>query len=117
MNSAHIRRVVAAGTIGNVLEWYDFAIYGYFAAQIGRHFFPHDDAVAQLLAAFGVFAIGYLMRPIGGDTANHDHEYDEVRWFPVSEAKRRLTFSDEVEILDKAVTLIEQRPEGEHDDR
>jgi hypothetical protein len=35
----------------------------------------------------------------------------------VSEAKRRLTFSDEVEILDKAVTLIEQRPEGEHDDR
>ncbi len=59
----------------------------------------------------------YLMRPIGGDTANHDHEYDEVRWFPVSEAKRRLTFSDEVEMLDKAVTLIEQRTEGGHDDR
>src|SRR5262245_62412222 len=66
MNSAHIRRVIAAGMIGNVLEWYDFAIYGYFAAQIGRYFFPHDDAVAQLLLAFGVFAIGYLMRPIGG---------------------------------------------------
>jgi MFS family permease len=52
--------------IGNVLEWYDFAIYGYFAPQIGRNFFPHEDAVAQLLSAFSVFAIGYLMRPIGG---------------------------------------------------
>jgi MHS family proline/betaine transporter-like MFS transporter len=34
--------------IGNALEWYDFAIYGYFAVQIGHHFFPHGDAVAQL---------------------------------------------------------------------
>src|SRR6266571_666053 len=65
MDSAQTRRVVAAGMIGNVLEWYDFAIYGYFAASIGRHFFPHEDAVAQLLAAFGVFAVGYLMRPVG----------------------------------------------------
>ena len=54
MNSAHVRRVIAAGMIGNALEWYDFAIYGYFAAQIGRQFFPHHDAVAQLLSAFGV---------------------------------------------------------------
>ena len=48
MNSAHIRKVIAAGMIGNALEWYDFAIYGYFAVQIGHHFFPHGDAVAQL---------------------------------------------------------------------
>jgi MFS transporter, MHS family, proline/betaine transporter len=71
MNSANIRMVIAAGMIGNVLEWYDFAIYGYFAAQIGRYFFPHEDAVAQLLLAFGVFAIGYLMRPIGGMIVGH----------------------------------------------
>src|SRR5262245_14334129 len=71
MNSAHTRRVTAAGMIGNVLEWYDFAIYGYFATQIGRNFFPHEDAVAQLLSAFGVFAIGYLMRPIGGVIVGH----------------------------------------------
>src|SRR5258705_5014464 len=71
MNSANIRMVIAAGMIGNVLEWYDFAIYGYFAAQIGRHFFPHEDAVAQLLSAFGVFAIGYLMRPVGGALIGH----------------------------------------------
>jgi MHS family proline/betaine transporter-like MFS transporter len=54
-----------------VLEWYDFAIYGYFAAQIGRTFFPHSDPVAQVLAAFGIFAIGYVMRPLGGIVTGH----------------------------------------------
>jgi MHS family proline/betaine transporter-like MFS transporter len=71
MSSTHLRRVIAAGMIGNVLEWYDFAIYGYFAAQIGRHFFPHEDAVAQLLSTFGIFAVGYLMRPLGGAFVGH----------------------------------------------
>src|SRR5947209_19724251 len=71
MNSAQTRKVIAAGMIGNVLEWYDFAIYGYFATAIGRQFFPHEDAVAQLLSAFGVFAVGYLMRPVGGALIGH----------------------------------------------
>src|SRR5262247_1637376 len=71
MNSTSKYRMVAAGMIGNVLEWYDFAIYGYFATAIGHHFFPHEDAVAQLLSAFGVFALGYLMRPIGGVVVGH----------------------------------------------
>jgi MFS transporter, MHS family, proline/betaine transporter len=65
MEAARRRRVIVAGMIGNMLEWYDFAIYGYFAAQIGRQFFPHQDPVAQLLSAFGVFAVGYLIRPVG----------------------------------------------------
>jgi len=47
MNSSQVRRMIAAGLIGNVLEWYDFAIYGYFATAIGQHFFPHEDAVAK----------------------------------------------------------------------
>src|SRR4051812_8067132 len=59
-------RLIAAGTIGNVLEWYDFAIYGYFAISIGKTFFPQHDLVTQVLAAFGVLAVGYLMRPLGG---------------------------------------------------
>ena len=62
---------MAAGAIGNVLEWYDFAVYGYFAASIGRAFFPEQDKVAQLLAAFGIFAVGFLMRPIGGALFGH----------------------------------------------
>ena len=61
-----MRRIVAAGAIGGVLEWYDFAIFGYFALEIGQAFFPRQDPVAQLLAAFGVFAVGYVMRPLGG---------------------------------------------------
>jgi MHS family proline/betaine transporter-like MFS transporter len=49
-----------------VLEWYDFALFGFFAQQIGAHFFPADDPTASLIAAFGTFAAGFLMRPIGG---------------------------------------------------
>ncbi|HSS82659.1 MAG TPA: MFS transporter, partial [Reyranella sp.] len=66
MAVGNTRRVIAAGAIGNVLEWYDFAVYGYFAAAIGRAFFPREDKVAQVLAAFGIFAVGFLMRPVGG---------------------------------------------------
>lgn len=66
MAPATTKRILAAGAIGNVLEWYDFAVYGYFAAAIGRAFFPSEDKVAQVLAAFGIFAVGFLMRPVGG---------------------------------------------------
>jgi MHS family proline/betaine transporter-like MFS transporter len=59
------RRVVVAGIAGNVMEWYDFAIYGYFARTIGKLYFPADNQTATLLAAFGVFAVGFMMRPLG----------------------------------------------------
>ena len=71
LGPARKHKVVVAGMIGNVLEWYDFAIYGYFAAAIGRQFFPHQDPLAQIVAAFGVFAVGYLMRPVGGALVGH----------------------------------------------
>ena len=71
MISGSTRRTIAVGAIGNVLEWYDFAIYGYFAAAIGRAFFPSEDPVAQVLAAFGIFAVGFLMRPVGGALIGH----------------------------------------------
>jgi MHS family proline/betaine transporter-like MFS transporter len=69
------RRAIGAGMIGNVLEWYDFAIYGFFAVEIGRQFFPNESPFAQVLATFGIFAIGYLMRPVGGVLIGHvcDH--------------------------------------------
>ena len=56
--------IVAAG-FGNLLEWYDFGVYGFFAVIIGQHFFPSDDPFASLLSAFGVFAVGYGARPVG----------------------------------------------------
>src|SRR5215472_13134794 len=70
MNTRHetgvSRQVVLAGVAGNVMEWYDFAVYGYFAQAIGQHFFPARNQTASMIAAFGVFAAGFLMRPIGG---------------------------------------------------
>lgn len=58
-------RTALAGLIGNVLEWFDFAVYGYFVGDIGRQFFPHSDSTAQQLLAFAVFALGFGARPIG----------------------------------------------------
>src|SRR5215468_4002566 len=72
IHPAHLPwRLIAAGTAGNVMEWYDFAVYGYFAATIGRHFFPSSDATTSLIAAFGVFAAGFLMRPVGALIFGH----------------------------------------------
>jgi MHS family proline/betaine transporter-like MFS transporter len=61
-----LARVVLAGLIGNVMEWYDFAVYGYFASVIGRLFFPASDPAVSLIASFGAFAAGFLVRPLGG---------------------------------------------------
>lgn len=58
-------RSAVLGTLGNVMEWYDFTVYGFLAAAIGANFFPGDDPVAALLASFAVFAVGFVARPVG----------------------------------------------------
>jgi MHS family proline/betaine transporter-like MFS transporter len=65
------RRNVIAGLAGNVMEWYDFGIYGFFAAIIGQQFFPAHDPATSLLASFGVFAVGFLGRPAGALLFGH----------------------------------------------
>ena len=65
------RRTVTAGIAGNVLEWYDFAVYGYFAPIIAERFFPSSSPTASLIAAYGAFAAGFLMRPLGGFLFGH----------------------------------------------
>jgi len=67
----HTKRNTIAGVVGNVLEWYDFAVFGYYAPVIGSLFFPSESKYAALIKAFGVFASGYLMRPIGGVIFGH----------------------------------------------
>jgi MFS transporter, MHS family, proline/betaine transporter len=64
--SSQSRRAVTAAVIGNVLEWYDFAVYGFVAAIIGRNFFPGSDETTELLKAFLTFGLGFVARPIGG---------------------------------------------------
>ena len=58
-------RAVAAASIGNALEWFDYVIYGYFAAHIARQFFPLRSDVESLLVAFATFGVTFLVRPIG----------------------------------------------------
>lgn len=65
------RKTVLAGLAGNVLEWYDFGVYGFFAVAIGTQFFPAHDPTVSLIASFGVFAIGFLARPLGGMVFGH----------------------------------------------
>jgi MHS family proline/betaine transporter-like MFS transporter len=67
----HPLKVLIGGAFGNALEWYDFALFGFFAPVIGRLFFPETDRLATLLQAFGVFALGYLARPLGGILFGH----------------------------------------------
>ena len=60
------RKLILTSGAANSFEWYDYALFGHFAPIIGQKFFPASDPSAALLQAFLVFAIGYLMRPIGG---------------------------------------------------
>ncbi|MGP3536082.1 MFS transporter [Microbacterium sp. RD1] len=59
------RRLIAVG-VGNFIEWYDFAIYGFFAVAIGANFFPSGDPTASLLSTLAVYGVAFLMRPLGG---------------------------------------------------
>jgi MHS family proline/betaine transporter-like MFS transporter len=60
-----LHRVVIAATIGNVLEWFDFLVYGYFAVTIAEVFFPSGNPTVSLLVTFGAFGLAYLVRPLG----------------------------------------------------
>lgn len=60
-----MRKVVSSGMIGNGLEWYDYALYGQVAWLLSKLFFPTGDEVAQMLSVYGVFAAGFLIRPVG----------------------------------------------------
>ena len=60
-----LTKVIVAATVGNVLEWFDFLVYGYFAVTIAEVFFPAQDATVSLLVTFGTFGLSYLMRPLG----------------------------------------------------
>jgi MFS transporter, MHS family, proline/betaine transporter len=59
-------RIIAACTIGNALEFFDFVVFSFFARTIGALFFPSQDPTAQLLLAFGTYGVGFLVRPLGG---------------------------------------------------
>lgn len=65
MVNGSMRRAIAAAAVGNILEWYDFVVYGYLGITIAKLFFPSKDATTSLLLAFLTYGVGYLMRPLG----------------------------------------------------
>jgi len=66
MRQTSLRRTLLAGAVGNAIEFYDFIVYAYLAGYFAAHFFPTHDPVAALLASYGAFATGMIMRPVGG---------------------------------------------------
>ena len=68
--SARVRAILV-GSVGNLVEWYDFYVYAAFSLYFSGSFFPGSDPVAQMMSASGVFALGFFMRPIGGWLFGH----------------------------------------------
>jgi MHS family proline/betaine transporter-like MFS transporter len=61
-----LRRAIGASAIGNATEWFDYGVYAYLAVYIGQVFFPSEDLARSTIATLGVFAVSFLIRPLGG---------------------------------------------------
>lgn len=61
-----MHQVIVASAIGNFVEWFDFAVYGFLAVIISQHFFPQGSPAIALLQTFAVFAVSFALRPLGG---------------------------------------------------
>ena len=66
-----LRRAATASFMGNFVEWFDYAAYGYLATVIAAIFFPQSDKATGLLATFAVFALSFIVRPLGGLVWGH----------------------------------------------
>jgi len=78
--SAVARRTLLVVTVGNALEWYDFAVYAFLTSVIGRVMFPTGNPTASLLLSAGTFGVGFLTRPVGALVFGHvaDHRGRKV---------------------------------------
>jgi MFS transporter, MHS family, proline/betaine transporter len=65
-NTSTLRKVITGASIGNAVEWFDFAIYGFLATFIAANFFPSGNETAALLNTFAIFAAAFFVRPLGG---------------------------------------------------
>lgn len=95
-----LHKVLGASFIGNFVEWFDYASYGYFATVIAHAFFPQIAPQAALLATFAVFAISFVIRPIGG-----------IVWGAIGDrVGRRTALSWSILIMSGATTVIALLP-------
>jgi len=61
-----VLRSILSSSIGNVIEWYEYTLYAYFAIVISKLFFPLDNHFVGMILTFSTFAVGLAARPIGG---------------------------------------------------
>jgi MHS family proline/betaine transporter-like MFS transporter len=67
----HFNKIILISSIGTVIEWSEFAFYGYMTIQIAKLFFPQQDPRAAILSTLGLFAAGFIMRPLGSIVIGH----------------------------------------------
>ena len=79
-NDQSLLRTVFAGLFGNLLEWFDYAVFGFLVGPIGAAFFPSDDPQVQTLKTWGLFAVGFFARPIGGIVLGRLGDRKGRRW-------------------------------------
>ncbi|HLX54655.1 MAG TPA: hypothetical protein VKR58_11970 [Aquella sp.] len=60
------KQIITLSSIGGMLEFYDFTIYGLFAVYFTNQFFPSHDQLISVVASYTVFLVGYVVRPLGG---------------------------------------------------
>lgn len=65
------KKALFAAVAGTTLQWYDFALFGYFAPIISNTYFPQGNPIASLLSTLGLFAVGFLLAPLGSLLFGH----------------------------------------------
>lgn len=80
MTGRHLRRSMIASAAGTMIEWFDFMLYAYLAPVMAPLFFPQADRRAALFQAYVVFAVGFLVRPLGGAVLGYCGDHIGRRW-------------------------------------
>jgi len=79
------KKILFLSSVGGILEFYDFVVYIVFSQLIAENFFPNSDKLASLMSAYAIFALGYLVRPVGGIIFSHfGDKYGRKKTFIVS---------------------------------
>ena len=71
-HTKQLRRAIIASTVGTAIEWYDFFLYGAVTAIVfAKLYFPNSDPLAGTLSSFGIYAVGFVARPVGAAIFGH----------------------------------------------
>src|SRR5215831_3891620 len=89
-----MNRLIVAATIGNVFEWFDFVVYGFFAVTLAEVFFPAGNPTVSLLVTFGAFGLAYFVRPLGAIVIGADDDWHDTDGGDAGLCDNRLSRAD-----------------------